>query len=51
MLNLCVSYEHALLINSYSNEIVLVETVLVTTCTTLVYLVKLKVACGCTGHG
>lgn len=51
MLNLCVNWEHALLINSCSIEIVLVETVLVTNCTTLVYLVNLKVACGCTGHG
>jgi hypothetical protein len=39
------------LINSCSNEIVLVETMLVTTSTTLVYLLKLKVECGCTEHG
>jgi len=51
VLNFCVSWEHAVLINSCSSEIVLVETVLVTTCTTRVYLVKLKVACGCTGLG
>jgi len=42
VLNLCVSWEHALLINSCSNETVLVETIFVTTCTSLVYLVKFK---------